>query len=67
MTVLEHQRTPGMKWGQEATLPKWSRGALEFPARVGGSVRTEPQEIPSCLAMFQLLKLSLNVISAYWG
>lgn len=37
-----------------------------FPARVAGSVRTDLQEIPSCLAAFQLFKLSLNVVSAYW-
>lgn len=65
MTVLEHQGTPGMKG---ATHPKWSRGeGFGVSGQGGRSVRTEPQEIPSCLAMSQLLKLSLNVIPAYWG
>jgi hypothetical protein len=46
----------GVRWGEGR-----GKGGL-FPARV----KTDLQEIPSCLAMFQLLEFSLNVVSAYW-
>lgn len=68
MTVLEHQGTPGMKGAGKPLSPQAEQGggASEFPVRVGGNVKTDPQETASCLAMFQLYKLSLNVVSAYW-
>lgn len=73
MVVLEHQGTPGMKGARKPLFPggvrqrvgrDWGWGL--FPARVAGRVKTDLQEIPSYLTMFQLLKLSLNVVSAHW-
>lgn len=56
-----------MKGARKPLTPSGAgRKAFGVSSQGGGSVRTEPQEIPSCLAMSQLLKLSLNVIPAYW-